>query len=106
MARSSRTGRAFSAAWSWSARTERSSLRPGALRKRTRCSHRLDLRNKVVLVTGAGRRVGRAIAERLARDGARMAIHYHSSGREADAVVQATGGHGFPADLTDPAAAS
>ena len=66
----------------------------------------MDLRNKVVLVTGAGRRVGRAIAERLARDGARMAIHYHSSGREAEEVVRVTAGHGFPADLTDPAAAS
>ena len=43
----------------------------------------LDLRDKVVVVTGAAKRIGRAIALRLAREGARVVIHYHGS--EADA---------------------
>jgi pteridine reductase len=59
-----------------------------------------------VLVTGGARRVGRAIAEGLARDGARLAIHYHTAGPEADEVVRAAGGEGFPADLRDPRAAA
>jgi NAD(P)-dependent dehydrogenase (short-subunit alcohol dehydrogenase family) len=39
------------------------------------------------LVTGAGRRVGRAIAMDLARAGWRVGIHYHRSGAEAAAVA-------------------
>ena len=65
----------------------------------------MDLKGKVVLVTGAARRVGRAIAEGLARDGARLAVHYHTAGPEADDAVRASGGEGFPADLRDPGAA-
>jgi NAD(P)-dependent dehydrogenase (short-subunit alcohol dehydrogenase family) len=42
-----------------------------------------NLRNKVVLVTGAAKRVGRGIALRLAREGARVAIHYGNSEAEA-----------------------
>ncbi|HKF29524.1 MAG TPA: SDR family oxidoreductase [Candidatus Binataceae bacterium] len=47
----------------------------------------MDLRNKVVLVTGAGRRVGRTIAGSFAARGAISAIHYRSSQREAQQVV-------------------
>lgn len=39
--------------------------------------------NEVVLITGAAKRIGRGIALRLAKEGARVAIHYHNS--EADA---------------------
>lgn len=42
-----------------------------------------DLAGKVVLVTGAAKRIGRGIALRLAREGARVAIHYSSSEAEA-----------------------
>ncbi|MGE0480633.1 MAG: SDR family oxidoreductase [Phycisphaerae bacterium] len=42
----------------------------------------MDLQNRVVLITGAARRLGRAIALRLARRGCRIAAHYHRS--EAD----------------------
>ncbi len=41
------------------------------------------LDGKIVLVTGAARRIGRGIALRLAREGARVAIHYHHSEAEA-----------------------
>jgi NAD(P)-dependent dehydrogenase (short-subunit alcohol dehydrogenase family) len=40
-----------------------------------------------VLVTGAARRIGRAIALDLARHGWRVAVHYSQSGDEAEEVV-------------------
>ncbi|MEX2261772.1 MAG: SDR family oxidoreductase [Bryobacteraceae bacterium] len=43
----------------------------------------MSLEGKVVLVTGAAKRVGRGIALHLAVQGARVAIHYQSSEREA-----------------------
>ncbi len=46
-------------------------------------SETATLEGKVVLVTGAARRIGRAIALRLAREGARVVIHYHRSEAEA-----------------------
>jgi NAD(P)-dependent dehydrogenase (short-subunit alcohol dehydrogenase family) len=41
------------------------------------------LRDRVILVTGAAKRIGRGIALRLASEGARVAIHYHGSEAEA-----------------------
>ena len=43
----------------------------------------MSLEGKIVLVTGAAKRVGRGIALRLAEEGARVAIHYHRSEEEA-----------------------
>ena len=64
---------------------------------------------RVALVTGAGQRVGRAIAEALANDGWRIAVHYRESQAGAEEVVQGIverGGQAasFAADLTDPRA--
>jgi len=48
----------------------------------------MELGGRVALVTGAGRRVGRAIALGLAAKGMRVAIHYHSSADEAEESVR------------------
>ncbi|MEX0908188.1 MAG: SDR family NAD(P)-dependent oxidoreductase, partial [Gemmatimonadaceae bacterium] len=69
----------------------------------------MELSGKVALVTGAGRRVGRAIAEALAGEGTRTAIHFNAARTGADelcATVRAAGGEAevFQADLLDVAA--
>jgi len=51
-----------------------------------------NLRGKVVLVTGAAKRIGRAIALRLAREGARVVIHYRRSETEARQTAAECGG--------------
>lgn len=53
------------------------------------------LRGKVALVTGAGRRLGRAIAERLGAEGMDVVLHCHGSrvgAEEARAAIVAAGG--------------
>jgi len=47
----------------------------------------LPLHGRVALVTGGARRTGRCIALALAQAGADLAIHYHQSAAEAEAVV-------------------
>jgi 3-oxoacyl-[acyl-carrier protein] reductase len=47
------------------------------------------LRSKVAIVTGAPRSIGRAIAESLAAEGARLVVHYRSRREEALATVAA-----------------
>ncbi len=48
-----------------------------------------DVNRKAVLITGAGRRIGRALAEDLGAAGWKVAVHYHGSAAEADEVVAA-----------------
>jgi len=47
---------------------------------------------KVILVTGAAKRIGRSIALALAAEGARVAIHYNGSEKEARATAEECGG--------------
>jgi len=55
---------------------------------------------KVVLVTGAAKRIGRDIALRLAREGATVAIHYNTSREEAERTAEECGAAGiFQANL-------
>ena len=51
------------------------------------------------LITGAGRGIGRAIAERLARDGYTVIINYHSNTAAAEATKAAVEAEGGKAEL-------
>jgi pteridine reductase len=71
----------------------------------------VEIRGKVALVTGSGRRVGRAIATALASRGCHLVLHYRTAAAEARALAAEAARLGVKAvpagaDLADPAAAA
>jgi NAD(P)-dependent dehydrogenase (short-subunit alcohol dehydrogenase family) len=70
----------------------------------------MDLAGRVALVTGAGRRLGQALAIGVARAGCDVAVHYHTSAAGAEATARAVRDAGrraelLPGDLRDPVVA-
>jgi pteridine reductase len=71
----------------------------------------MDLRGRIALITGAGRRVGRALAVGLGAQGMNVAVHYHASdagARETARMIEHEGGTAslVSADLTGDTAAA
>ena len=68
------------------------------------------LKDKVVLITGAARRIGAAMAQAFHAEGARVAVHYHRSAADAGRLVAAMNAErpasaaAFGANLADLAA--
>jgi len=68
----------------------------------------MDIAGSAILITGAGRRIGRALSVALAQRGAQVVVHCNQSLSEAQAVVaeiRQDGGvaHSVCGDLTHPA---
>jgi 3-oxoacyl-[acyl-carrier protein] reductase len=67
----------------------------------------MNFKQKVVLITGAARGIGRAIARQFAQHGATVALHYHSQQTAAEQTLRELPGDGhalLQADICDPAA--
>ena len=62
------------------------------------------LDSQVVVITGASRGLGAAIARAFGREGARVVVNYYQSADQADAVATDIGDRALPvqADVRDP----
>ena len=64
----------------------------------------MDFTNKVVLVTGGSRGIGRAIAQQFAEHGAKVIVHYNSNLAAAEETISSLAGEGHlvvQADMKD-----
>jgi 3-oxoacyl-[acyl-carrier protein] reductase len=52
----------------------------------------MDFTGKIVLVTGASRGIGRVTAQQFARNGARVAVHYHANEKAAQETLESLDG--------------
>ena len=68
----------------------------------------ISLKNQRILVTGASRGIGRAIARQLSESGAEVIIHYNTNKGEAESLLRQlkTPGHIEACDLSEPAEAA
>lgn len=62
----------------------------------------MRLENKVAIVTGGSRGIGRGVAGLLAREGARVVLSYIRSASEAERAARDFGGLAVRADVSDP----
>jgi NAD(P)-dependent dehydrogenase (short-subunit alcohol dehydrogenase family) len=64
----------------------------------------ISLNNQLILVTGASRGIGRAIAKQLSESGAKVIIHYNRNQKEAESLLSEMKNEAFlaPCDLADP----
>lgn len=67
----------------------------------------MDFSGKTVLVTGASRGIGKAIAQQFAQHGAKVAVHFNSNRAAAEETLATLHGDGhrlFQGDVADPKA--
>lgn len=64
----------------------------------------MSFQGKAVIITGAGKGIGRACARHMAAQGARV-VALSRTQSDLDSLTQETGARGIPVDLSDPAAA-